>query len=78
MHERNIFFGIWIYLNTDKVQLDIWYKSLANSQGNMKWATHCSNKVECTLVNEKDVLDFERDFKIDAAYSLQAASLTDL
>ena len=35
----------------------------------MKWETHCSNKVECTLVNEKDVLDFERDFKIDAAYS---------
>ena len=32
--------------------------------------TRCSNKVECTLVNEKDVLDFERDFKIDAAYSL--------
>ena len=44
----------------------------------MKYETHCINKVECTLVNEKDVLDFERDFKIDAAYSLQAASLTDL
>ena len=34
----------------------------------MFWGTQCSNKVECTLVNEKDVLDSERDFKIDAIF----------